>query len=158
VSRFHWDQRPRLCKLFEDLSSFDNSLILCDFVVNRAGKDYNYPRIREALFAVTGRSLAPEEMVLVGERNYMLLRLYSALCGYRRKDDVLPKRFEEPLGRGASAGESLARDVMDEQVSKYYEERGWDEWGPTRERLVAVGLGDLALRVPPNAEREVGRP
>ncbi|MDD5264721.1 MAG: aldehyde ferredoxin oxidoreductase C-terminal domain-containing protein, partial [Candidatus Bipolaricaulis sp.] len=52
VSRFHWDQRPRLCKLFEDLSSFDNSLILCDFVVNRAGKDYNYPRIREALFAV----------------------------------------------------------------------------------------------------------
>ncbi len=148
VSRFSWDGRARLCKIYEDLTSFNNSLVLCDFVVNRTQADYNYPLIREGFYAMTGRELSAHEMILVGERNYNVLRLFAALSGYRRTHDGLPKRFEEPLCRGASAGEAISRSDLEQAIDGYYKERGWSEWGPTRDRLVSLGLSDLASLVP----------
>jgi len=148
VSRFSWNNRAKLCKLYEDLTSFNNSLVMCDFIVNRAQDSYNYPTIRQALFAVTGRELSAQDMVLIGERSYNLLRLYSALCGYRRQDDGLPDRFQEPLPRGNSTGEAIPKDPLEEHVRAYYRERGWSDWGPTRQRLQFLGLDDLLDLVP----------
>lgn len=154
VDRLSWEDRPRLCKLYEDLTSFNNSLVICDFVVNRTQKNYNYPLIRKAIYAVTGRELSAEDMLVIGERNFNLLRLYSALCGYRREHDGLPARFEEPLPRGASAGEAIPKDVLEAQIRIYYAQRGWNDWGPTKERLVSLGLEDLASLVPEDKLRE----
>jgi len=148
VSRLSWNDRARLCKIYEDLTSFNNSLVLCDFVVNRTQADYNYPLIRRGLYAVTGRELTPNDMILVGERNYNLLRLFAALSGWRREHDGLPRRFEEPLTRGASAGEAVGRRDLEQAIESYYEERGWSDWGPTRDRLNSLGLDDLAGLVP----------
>ena len=143
VSRFAWTNRPFLCKVYEDLTSFNNSLVICDFVVNRTGENYNYPLIREALYAITGLELRPEDMVAVGERNYNLLRLLSAIEGYRRANDGLPARFEEPLPRGASAGESIERSDLENHIKDYYRTRGWSDWGPTKERLRTLDLDEL---------------
>jgi len=147
VSRFDWTNRPFLCKVYEDLTSFNNSLVICDFVVNRTGENYNYPLIRQALYAITGLELKPEDMVTVGERNYDLLRLLSAMEGYRRADDGLPSRFEEPLPRGASAGEAIPRALMESQIREYYKVRGWSDWGPSKERLRALDLAELTRYV-----------
>ncbi len=143
VSRLSWANRPFLCKMYEDLTSFNNSLVICDFVVNRTGENYNYPLIREALYAITGLELRPEDMVTIGERNYNLLRLLSAIEGYRRADDGMPKRFEAPLPRGASAGESIDRGDLENQIKEYYRVRGWSDWGPTPERLRALDMEEL---------------
>lgn len=143
VSRFAWTNRPFLCKVYEDLTSFNNSIVICDFVVNRTGENYNYPLIREALYAITGLELRPEDMVAVGERNYNLLRLLSAIEGYRRANDGLPARFEEPLPRGASAGESIERSDLEDHIKDYYRTRGWSDWGPTKERLRTLDLEEL---------------
>jgi aldehyde:ferredoxin oxidoreductase len=86
-------------------------------------------------------------MVTVGERNYNLLRLLSAMEGYRRADDGLPSRFEQPLPRGASAGESIPRALMESQIKEYYKVRGWSDWGPSRERLRALDLEELTSYV-----------
>ncbi len=147
ISRFAWDNRPLLCKTYEDLTSFNNSLMICDFVVNRTGVNYNYPLIREALYAVTGIEITPMEMVTIGERNYNLLRLLSAREGYRRSDDGLPSRFETPLSKGASAGESIPKNVLNKYIKEYYRIRGWSEWGPTKERLKDLDLEELISKI-----------
>lgn len=145
ISRFEWKKRPMLCKTYEDLTSFNNSLILCAFTVDMAGPTYNYPIIREALKAVTGIQLKPEDMITIGERNFNLLKLLAAREGYSRKDDGLPSRFEQPLPRGASAGEAIPKSVLQSYIDEYYKARGWNEYGPTEARLNKLDLAELAV-------------
>ena len=142
--RLSWENRPILCKTFEDLTSLNNSLILCAFTVDMTGISYNYPTIRETLHAVTGIELNPEDMITFGERNYNLIKLHASREGYRKKDDGLPLRFEEPLPRGASAGETIPKNILRKYIDEYYEVRGWDDYGPTEERLKKLGIGELA--------------
>ena len=147
ISRFEWRNRPILCKTYEDLTSLNNSLILCAFTVDMAGPTYNYPIIREAVKAVTGIQLQPEEMITIGERNFNLLKLLAVREGYSRKDDGLPSRFEQPLPRGASAGESIPKDVLQSHIDEYYKVRGWNEYGPTEAQLKKLGIPELTANV-----------
>ena len=143
VNRFQLAGKAKLAVLYENLRSFTNSLVMCVFTTNMTGSRYNYPRIRELLRCATGVELTPEGMVEIGERNFALLRLYSGLVGYRKSDDRLPKRFHEPLPRGASAGRPIDPEAFRREVDEYYRLRGWDEWGPTDERLRQLGLSEF---------------
>jgi len=147
ISRFEWRNRPILCKTYEDLTSLNNSLILCAFTVDIAGPAYSYPIIREAVKAVAGIQLEPEEMITIGERNFNLLKLLAAREGYSRKDDGLPSRFEQPLPCDASAGESIPKDVLQSHIDEYYKVRGWNEYGPTEAHLKKLGIPELTANV-----------
>ena len=143
--RFAWEGAPALCKTFEDLMSFTNSLILCANVTmaKATGSHYPYGLIREALEMVTGEAMSAEEMLAVGERNVVLRRLLSAREGHTRADDDIPARLKEPLPAGASAGHPIPDDELQRRIDEYYLLRGYDEIGPTAKRLTALGLGDL---------------
>lgn len=143
VERFTLRGKAPLMVLYENLRSFTNSLVMCAFTNNMVGPRYNFPEIRELLRLATGLEVSPQEMLKIGERNFALLRLYSGLVGYRRKDDGLPQRFHEPLPRGASAGRPIDPEELRAEIEEYYRLRGWDEFGPTAERLRELGLGDL---------------
>ncbi len=70
--------------------------------------------------------------------------------GLRRGDDSLPKKFfEKPLSRGPYKDAVLDREKFEQMKDEYYEIRGWDkETGiPTREKLVELGLEDVADEV-----------
>jgi aldehyde:ferredoxin oxidoreductase len=138
--RFTLADKPGVCKIYEDLRSFDNSLILCCFTTNSTGKNYNYPQVRSLLEAASGIELSWEEMLRIGERNYALLKLSAARAGYTMDDDGLPRRFSEPLPRGASAGHPLAPEAMRATIKAYYQERGYDRLGPTDETLRRLDL------------------
>ena len=61
-----------------------------------------------------------------------------------RKDDTFPDRFlKEPFKEGASAGSVVKLEPM---LDEYYEARNWDKatGKPTREKLVTLGLDDVA--------------
>ncbi len=146
MDRFALKGKAPLVKLYEDLRSFTNSLVLCIFVTRETGPNYNFPRIREALRHATGMELGPEEMLRIGERNFNLLRFYSGLVGYRREHDRLPRRLHEPLPRGKSAGRPIPERAFQEEIDAYYRLRGWDERGPTPEKLRELGLEELAER------------
>jgi len=141
--RFTLRDKPDLAKVYEDLRSFVNSLVLCAFTVREVGEGYNFPQIRELLAAATGTELTPESMLEVGERNYALLRLHAARAGYTTDRDSLPKRFHEPLPTGASAGRPVDPDELKEAIAAYYEARGYDRYGPTDATLRRLGLDDL---------------
>lgn len=141
--RFALAGKARLVVLYEDLRSFVNSLVMCVFTTRETGPRYNFPRIRELLGYATGLELGPQDMLTLGARNFALLRLYSGLCGYTKKDDRLPRRLHEPLPRGASAGRPIDPELFQKEIEEYYRLRGWDERGPTPDTLRALGLGEL---------------
>ncbi|MBC7093102.1 aldehyde ferredoxin oxidoreductase family protein [Candidatus Bipolaricaulota bacterium] len=146
MDRFALSGKARLAVLYENLRSFVNSLVMCAFTTREVGPRYNFPELRALLAHATGLEIGPEEMVKIGERNYALMRLYSGLVGHRQDGDRLPSRFHEPLPRGASAGRPIDPEAFQAEVAEYYRLRGWDEHGPTDERLCALGLSDLPRR------------
>ncbi len=141
--RFTLADKADVVKTYEDVRSFVNSLILCAFTVRATGEKYNLPRIRALLEAETGLDVSAEEMLLIGERNYALLRMHAARAGYTIDDDALPARFSEPLPRGASADHPIDAEVMEQTIKDYYEARGYDRYGPTDDTLRRLGMDDL---------------
>lgn len=144
ISRLSWDEKARATKVFEDLRSFLNSLIMCKFTQQNFGEGYNYPIIRDMLSAETGLEVDKDVMLDIGERNYCLLKIWAAKEGYTREDDGLPERFQSELPTGASAGETIPDDVLEENLDLYYELRGFDEQGPTSEKLSELRISDLS--------------
>jgi len=146
ADRLSWEDKPRLCKIYEDLYSFVNSCILCGFVSwdqSVAGEYYPFPVIRDVLRAATGIDLDVEEMMRIGERNYAIRRIAAAYSGYTQADDDLPPRLKEPLKNGACAGERIENKVLSRAIRQYYELRGFDAYGPTDETLRRLGCNDL---------------
>jgi len=141
--RFSLSDKPGVVKVYEDLRSFTNSLVLCAFTVTEVGEGYNFPAIRSLVQAATGLELDTEEMLAIGERNYALLRMHAARCGYTTAHDGLPARFAQPLPRGGSAGHAIEPQQMREAIDAYYEARGYDQRGPTDETLRRLGMDDL---------------
>ena len=81
-------------------------------------------------------------MLLVGERNYALLRLLSALSGYRQSDNRLPERFHQPLQGGPGSSCAIDKQIFDQTLSEYDRLRGYDNYGPTDATLERLCLGD----------------
>ncbi len=146
VDRFQLEGKASIAVLYENLRSFNNSLVMCVFTTSMTGPRYNFPELRELLAAATGESIDAQGMLDIGGRNFDLLRLYSGLCGYRSEHDRLPDRLHDPLPRGASASRPIDREAFRREREEYYRLRGWDECGPTDERLRSAGLEELAQR------------
>lgn len=138
--------KAKLAKVYEDLMSFTNSAIMCRFTTfNRAGDRYNYPELRKGLNAVTGREIGPDEMLAIGERNLLLLKLLSFREGYKREDDDLTDRLKSRLPSGGSAGEGLPQEDLDKMREEYYELRGLKQEGVKEDKLKNLGLEGLNL-------------
>jgi len=129
--RFSLEDKVQPAKAFEDLRSFDNSLILCCFTSRSMGKDYSYPMIRSLLEAATGQSVDATKMIRIGERAYAAMRILSGQAGHTMDEDGLPARFAESMPTGASAGHPVDPSIMQQAIADYYEARGFDRFGPT---------------------------
>jgi aldehyde:ferredoxin oxidoreductase len=148
MDRFQTKGKPKVAKIYEDLRSFTNSCILCVFVTSMTGKSYNYPQIREMINSACGLEIDVEEMLRIGERNYNLLKILAVREGYTRKDDDLPKRLKEALPKGASAGRPIPDKVLQQMIDEYYNLRGWDEYGPTDQKLRELDLEEFVGLIP----------
>ncbi len=146
--RFTLKGKAKAVKVFEDLRSFVNSSVLCIFVVSQSGDDYNLPLIREIIEAVTGLGLDAKEMQKIGERNYNLLKIHSAREGFTREDDGLPNRLKKALPRGESADDPILEEELQETIDEYYRERGWENEGPSSEKLKSLGMDELEKFLP----------
>ena len=82
-------------------------------------------------------------MMVIGERNYNLLKIAAARHGYTRKDDDLPQRLKEPLPGGNSANDPIPTEVLQKVIDEYYRLRGWDDYGPTDEKLKLLNMEEF---------------
>ncbi len=121
VDRFSVTGKASLLCLYQNISAFMDTLVMCRFSSFALPHDH-YSRI---LGAATGRKVSWEASLEIGERIWNLERLFNLREGVEK--DMLPKRFGEvPL------------EVL---LKEYYEARRWDEDGtPRPETLSSLDL------------------
>lgn len=110
---------------FEDWCAIVDSLEICKntFV---AMEVLPFDAASELLNACLGGEMTAQELQDIGSRVNNAERVYNTMCGVRREDDKLPKRFiEEPLPKecGLSAGSKFEQTEM---LDEYYQDRGWE--------------------------------
>ena len=118
-----------------------NALCQCHFV--------NYVTRPEdllvALNAITGTTLSLNDLMVCGERIWLLKRGLINLMGISDSDDVLPKQILTPVTDGGAAG---SVPDMVRMKKEYKEMRGLDEKGfPTKDKLRDLGLEDLVEKL-----------
>ncbi|MCG7854063.1 MAG: aldehyde ferredoxin oxidoreductase family protein [Methanosarcinaceae archaeon] len=117
------ENKGSLVKWLYDSRAVLESLPTCVFVVRGIlGIDMD-PWLR-IFNATTGINFTSEEFIKVGERIVNIERAYNVREGFRRKDDVCPRRMmEEPIADRhiPPLGENL--DLM---LDDYYTLRDWD--------------------------------
>ncbi|MGE5617645.1 MAG: aldehyde ferredoxin oxidoreductase C-terminal domain-containing protein, partial [Sphingomonadaceae bacterium] len=122
---------------------FNDSVILCHLAETVWGPIGITDNAIEALNVVTGWELSKEQARKIAERQWNMIRCFSAREGFSRKDDTLPARImEEPIPEGPMKGAVMPRETLERLKNDYYSYRGWDlETGnPTKEKLVELGL------------------
>jgi aldehyde:ferredoxin oxidoreductase len=140
-----WDEKPLMCKWFEDLFSLNNALGVCFYPSSRLAIGPSY--LSKLYSACTGWNTPPRDMMALGEKIFTLLKAFNARLGLTRKEDTWPDRFfKEPLPEGPAKGSILSKDKIEQLLDEYYELRGWDiQTGlPTKNKLEEIGLADIA--------------
>jgi len=97
---------------------------------------------------VTGRDIDAEKLGLIVERGWQIERAFCVREGIRAADDLPSARYFEPIPFGPQKGKKLDRRRFKKLLLEYYRKRGWDQQGiPTRKRLEALDLGDVADKI-----------
>jgi len=120
-----------------------DSMLLCHLGEPIWGPLTISPNTIEALNAVTGWDLNFERARTIAERQWNIIRCFSAREGFTREDDQLPRRFmEEPIPEGPMKGSYIPKETLERLKNDYYAYRGWDlkTGNPTREKLIELGL------------------
>ncbi len=112
------------------------SLVVCDFYA------IGYENIARLASAATGWKLSVDDMKIIGERIWNLIRLYNVREGLTRKDDTLPYRISnDPLKGGKADGHVVKPEDFHKMLDEYYKLRGWDSEGrPSKEKLRELDL------------------
>lgn len=135
-------EKAKFAVYTQRLHSIMDSLNLCLFVHGIWGV-YGPDDVVEIVRAVTGWDISLQELMQLGERRINLMRIFNAREGIDKKQDILPKKFFEPLkGTGPSAGTAVPKEEFQQAVASYYEIAGWDvETGlPTPTKLKELHL------------------
>ena len=151
VDRFAVQGKGKLTKWNQDVRSATcDAPTMCAFLLDMAVPAIAAQNTADLMKAVTGLSLSPEDISKVGERINNLARAFNVREGFTRADDTLPERLmTEPLKAGASKGQVISREDLDQMLDEYYTARGWDvkTGKPSREKLVELELGYAADQI-----------
>jgi aldehyde:ferredoxin oxidoreductase len=134
TDRFTIEGKSENVIIMQNLMGLMDSLVVCKFAL--FGGLTVDPMI-DALNAVTGWDVNRDEFLTTGERIFNLKRLYNNRLGITRSKDILPPRMAMHRRGG---GTSALPPIFD-MLEKYYQIRGWDEFGyPTKEKVKQLKL------------------
>jgi len=133
----------------QDISSFFNSLNMCDFVVGAGPrKGCLSPDELARLFSTaTGIEMGEDDMMKIGERISNVERAFNVREGIKRKDDTLPRPFFVE-GENSWGPVGINETKFQAMLDEFYKFRGWDRDGvPARQKLEELGLGYVADQI-----------
>ncbi len=138
------DGKAMALKSMEDLMMLYDITGVCKF---SRGLMFDYGLL-ELVEAVTGFEMDLSEFMTIGERVYNLSKAFNVREGFRRKDDTLPDRvFDDEVLYGPTEGEKISREKFQEELSRYYNIRGWDNEGvPMKRTLNELDLSEVAKK------------
>jgi len=124
------------CARIQDYRAIYSSLIVCSFA--------NQPpvMILDMLTKAAGLTLTMEDFKILGERIYMVKRLFNLKMGITPADDRLPKIVLNPVNEGGSAGKTPNFEQLKEA---YYKYKTFDSKTgyPKQDKLEKLGLNNL---------------
>jgi aldehyde:ferredoxin oxidoreductase len=118
---------------------------MCAFLLDMAVPAVACTNTADLVNAAAGTNFTAKDIEQIGERLNNIARLFNIGEGFSRKDDTFPKRIlTEPIKAGASKGQLISQDNLDEMLDEYYADRGWDKNGtPTPEKLKELGISNF---------------
>ena len=118
--------------------------------------------------AATGIEMDAYELKRSAERAWNVLKALNVREGLTRRDDKFPPKWLEPLKRGDEVVpmkdflgiKVLTPDDLEKMLDDYYDERDWDivTGIPTREKLIEIGLDDIADDLAKKGLLPIGHP
>ncbi len=125
-----------MCAKLQDYRALYSSLLMCNFANPLPSI------ITELIQTTTGLSCDIENLKILGERIFMIKRLFNLKMGVIPQDDKLPKILLKPLEGTESAGKTPDFDHLKKE---YYNYRQWDiETGDINQKILKkLGLRDL---------------
>ncbi len=132
LDRFDTGSKPRAVKLIQDMTEFLDSMVMCRFCLYNGVR---LPLILRAFNAVLGTDWSVEEAMRIGERIFNTKRYINNVQGVTHEDDVLPKRFLEPLNPPGGSQGFTPKDYK-EMLGEYYRLRGWNSDGTVPLHLI----------------------
>jgi aldehyde:ferredoxin oxidoreductase len=134
--RFATEGKAQTVARLQDWRTLYNSAIMCVFV------NPTPPVVGQLLSAATGDQPDPIYWLQAGERIFNLKRAFNNRLGLDRSNDRLPSLLLVPMDNG-SEGHTPQMETL---LKEYYATRDWDwETGrPSREKLIGLGLPDIA--------------
>ncbi|NIQ07245.1 MAG: aldehyde ferredoxin oxidoreductase family protein [Candidatus Korarchaeota archaeon] len=110
--------------------------------------------ILELVNALTGFDMTISELLTAGARAYNLSKAFNIREGFRRKDDLPPKRvMDEEIPNGPREGAKISREKFQNELDRYYDVRGWNREGiPLKLTLKRLDMPKVAQEI--GAEKE----
>lgn len=148
VDRFSAEGKGKLTVWNQDVRTATTDCpTMCAFLLDMAFPGTALNNTADLMEAVTGLTFTPEEVLKVGERINNVAKAFNMREGFSREEDTLPARLmNEPLTGGESKGHMVSREELDQMLTEYYTERGWDPVSGAlkREKLDSLELGYIA--------------
>jgi aldehyde:ferredoxin oxidoreductase len=137
-------KKLRLFVILQKLWSLYDVLDLCIFIGEPSRRMTSLEHINTYVNDTTGWDLSLYELIMAGERGYVMGRLFNNKCGITSKDETLPDRMFEPLENGALEGTFIPREEFEEAKTIYYQMTGMDTDGkPLYGKLCELDLQEL---------------
>ncbi|MBD3227758.1 MAG: hypothetical protein GF329_06180 [Candidatus Lokiarchaeota archaeon] len=122
----------RLTRYSEDWYTVLTSLCICARAqINRF---YSLNSVTKFYNVTTGFDFSPEDIRKAAERSWNLMKILNTNIGFDRTNDRFPESWFETLKFGklelklldSYAGVEITRDIAEQLIDDYYDERGWD--------------------------------
>lgn len=136
-------EKIRFARETQYLYSALDSMSVCQFVWGPSWQLYGPHDFVELIQSVTGFSdFSFQDVLDVGRRRIILMRLFNAREGIGKEHDTLPKKFFKPLEKGAKGAEYIDKEEFLKAKEELYIQSKWDihTGYPTKEALEEADL------------------
>ena len=134
--RFKTRSKSKTVRRLQDWRTLYNSAIMCTFV------NPTVPILTQLLSAATGWSSDIVCWHRTGERIFNLKRAFNNRLGVRRGNDRLPQMVLVPMSGGSMGRTPRMHKLLEEYYT--YREWDWETGKPSRDKLISLGLPDIA--------------
>ena len=136
------DNKALFAWVTQEFYSMTDTLGLCQFAWGPAWQLYGPADLKEFIKAAIGEDWSYDDILEVGKRRIIMMKMFNKKLGFSRKDDILPKKGFLPCTCVDGEIAQITPEAFESSLTTYYKLAGCDpETGdPTEATLKELGL------------------
>ena len=140
------DEKAHYAYITQCLYASMDSLCACQFVYGAGWQLYGPDDLVKIVRAITGWEFTLPNLLDIGKRRILLMRVFNNREGFTVKDDSLPRRLFEPLVAGPTDKKKIDRATFNKELEIYYRYAGIekDTGEPTQETMKFLNLNEIS--------------